>query len=492
VVIWAAVVWLTLRPVEITSDWNGWRQADTQTIAVNYLKPGSQLLKPQISWGGDGPGYVETELQLYTLMASWLMRAVGPVEWAGQLLSLLAVVGTAFVLFRHLAGRYSESAAAAGVIAFIGVRTVPHLASVVMPDALALFFYALAWAAFYRYYRSGRGYDLVLYASFGAIAMLVKPTTSQLGIASFLLLLLGDPSKLRDRRVWGAWLAMLAVFGAYLAYAHDLYATYGNTFGLLFGEDSKRPQLRHLLMPMLYKGVLLNIVRWGLGLVGAICLAVLVVRRRVDAEHVALGVAGGILVFVAFRYMSQDAGNYYFAPMTLLAGALVAGCVDELGRVSARTTRLAVLGLLACGLALQVVRGAQIRHFYAHFDDPEVAAVMACSRQLALWTKPHELIVVRSPNEAFDVFWGTGRNYHDPRVFYLTSTRGWTLGREQGTTQTLEVAAGLGARFFVDPLAASQPELDAWLRRQGELVWDNGSLGRIWQLKSRTGSSTVE
>src|SRR6185436_15827296 len=84
---WVLVGWVYLRPANVAADRTGWRQADTQTIAVNLTEPGASILFPRIAWGGDGPGYVETELQVYPAAIAILMRAFRPSEWARQLLS---------------------------------------------------------------------------------------------------------------------------------------------------------------------------------------------------------------------------------------------------------------------------------------------------------------------------------------------------------------------------------------------------------------------
>jgi hypothetical protein len=479
---WSAFAWTVLRPPEIVSDWNSWRQADTQTIALNFTKPGSSIFLPTIRWGGDGPGYVEAEFQLYTKIVSVLMLVFGGAEWVGQLVSLLAIVGTACVIFVHLSRRYQPVAVAVGVMAFLASRPAQHLATVVMPDALALLAYAAAWACFWQYARLGRGRDLVMFGIIGTIAMLTKPTTAHIGISSVLFLALSYPARLRDYRVWATWVAMVAVVGLYLWHANGLYTDYGNTFGLLAGEDRKTPLLRHLLMPEVLLRAIRNAEGWGLGHVAALALIVQTLRRRVDAEHVALAVGNAVIVVVALRYMSQDAGNYYFAPAAVLAASSVASLVDDL--LEARKTwRYAALGAIGLLLMVQGYRNLNLRYVHGHFVDPEVANVVKTGKQLALLTNPDDLVIVRSVNEAYDVFWQSGRNYHEPRIFYITGTRGWTMGREQADLDLLADATRRGARFFVDPLSEGHPQVDAWLRNAADLVWSEPDGGRIWRLR---------
>jgi 4-amino-4-deoxy-L-arabinose transferase-like glycosyltransferase len=481
---WCAGAWLALRPAEIASDWNGWRQTDTQTIALNFLKPGASVLRPEINWGGDGPGYVETEFQLYTKISAVLMGVFGKGVWAGQLVSLLAIFGTGVVLWFHLGRRHPPWAAAAGVLAFLCARTSPHLATVVMPDALALLAYAAAWACFCLYLERGRHPDVVAFALLGALAMLTKPTTAHLGISTFLMVLLTDRRRLRDYRLWVAWAFMVLATALYLAYAHHFYTEYGNTFGLLAGEDSKTPKLRHLLMPKVLLGAVKNMAGWGLGHLAALALVLLAIRRRLQAEHWALLAGNVVITLVALRYMSQDAGNYYFAPAGVLAASAVAALATQLGAWQARWRPIA-LGVLVVGLCVQGGRNLKVRHVYGHWDDPEVARVVATGKEIDRLTNPGDLIFVRSPNEAFDVFWQSGRNYHEPRIFYLSGTRGWTMGREQEDLKLVEDAVRRGARFFADPLTDRSAVLDGWLAANAELVWSPPEGGRIWRFRPR-------
>jgi hypothetical protein len=482
VLAWSAIAWTVLRPNEIVSDWNGWRQTDTQTIALNFTKPGSSILRPEIRWGGDGPGYVETEFQLYTKIVAILMQIAGRAEWVGQLVSLLAIAATAGVIFVHLSRRYHPAAVAFGVTAFLATRTSPHLATVVMPDALALLAYAAAWMYFSQYARLGHRRDLVMFGIVGTIAMLTKPTTAHIGISSVLLLLMSHRERLKDYRIWVTWGAMVAVVVLYLAQANHLYAEYGNTFGLLAGEDRKTPRLHHLFMPQIYLGAIRNGVGWGLGHVAALALLIQAVRRRIDSEQVALATGNAVIVLIALRYMSQDAGNYYFAPAGVLAACAVASLADNLV-VARKTWRYAALVALALLLTVQGYRNTRLRHLYGHFNDPQVSSIVNAGRELDRLTEPDDLVIVRSVNEAYDVFWQSGRNYHEPRIFYMTATRGWTIGREQADIALLADATRRGARFFVDPLPEGNPEVDAWLRGAGDLVWSQPGGGRIWRLR---------
>src|SRR6266496_3051917 len=63
---------LTFLPLTYSTT-DTWRQADTASIAHNFIKSGN-ILYPQINWGGNGPGYVEAEFQLMPFIVSILYR----------------------------------------------------------------------------------------------------------------------------------------------------------------------------------------------------------------------------------------------------------------------------------------------------------------------------------------------------------------------------------------------------------------------------------
>lgn len=479
--LWAATIWLLIGRVELAADWNGWRQADTQTIALNLLDPRSSLFFPRIAWGGAGPAYVEAEFQLYPQIVAALFQVFGTAEWPGRLISTLATLATGWMLWIHLSPRHSTVAALGGVATFFGIRTVVHLASVVMPDAMALFFFVTAWTFFTRYTESSRTRDLVIYAITGTLAMLIKPSTALLGVASLVFLLLKGWSALKERRIWVAWCLMLGTFGAYYVHAHAVYAEYGNTFGILTGQDSKVPKLHHLLLPSLHLHVLGNTVRWGVGYVAVVAAVVLLLRRRLTREHIALGIAVQALALVAFRVVAQETGNYYFAPATVLGASLVAALFEEvlaMGKTWRRPVAMTAVGSL---LALQLAISLKHRQWDSHFSEPSTERVLHVAEVLSGMAQANDLVVMRSQSAAFNAFWGVVINYHDPRGFYLSKTHGWVVSADDRDLVKLGDAVAQGARYFADPVPEGNPTVDGWLRQHASLVWTDDKIGRIWR-----------
>lgn len=480
VVIWAALAWAFLRPEGLAFDWNGWRQADTQTIALD-LASGGRLLYPRIAWGGDGPGYVEAELQLYPALLAPLLRAFGRVEWPGQAVSLLALSAAAVIVGGLLSSRFPPLATALGVGAFLSTRSVLHLATAVQPDALSVLLFVAALACFLRFEESAAPQALCGFALWGGLAMLVKPGAAQIGIATFLILLLRSRAKLASPGVWMAWGAMVLALAAHLLFARGIYLEYGNTFGVLSGGDSKLPRAEHLLKLGLYRDAAHVAIAWGVGPVAALCATVLLVRRRLDAVAWGLLVGAVAWTLLTLRYSAEEAyGSHY----PVLAAAASAWVVAQLAvRLPRRSLWWVVLSLalLAQYASSFAVRREHLRSDRGAHGIAEIASALDGT------IAPGDLVVVRSGTFAYDAYWKTPNNFQDPRFFYLSKTRGFMLGSDQDDPAVLEAWVRRGARFYVEPDGRyATPRIDAWLQRSAMVV-ARSARGRAWRLKSPSG-----
>jgi hypothetical protein len=475
IVAYGLVLWMSCRPDYLQN----WRESDTQTIARHLAEPDSSILYPRIDWGGTGPGYVEAEFQLYTWIISRFLIVFGDVEWPGQLVSLFAVLATAWVLVAQLGRRYGQVPAAIGTAAMLASRSVVQCATTVQPEALCLLLFAAAWMAFVEYADSGNRGALWFYTIAGGAAILVKPTAAQLGIASFLLLLLQSPHLLRRRAVWIAWALMVVALGLHLVHARSIYLEYGNTFGVLSGGDSKLPRLEHLLVPGLILRAGINSVMWGTGIVGAVAtLVAIALGPRRAAPIVALLIANAAWTLLALRYTTRAGGNHYHLLGSILAAQAVAYALALSSKWRLRT-HVRVLAL--CAIALAMERSVSIRLWNRInvWDQSAVAVAQALKRH----SHPGDLIAVRSVLVQYDPYWKTVSNFEDPRVFNLTRTRGWPIGKEVSDPRVLDHAFREGARFYVEPEPRPfMPEFDAWLVEYARLLDTTDYGGKVYAL----------
>lgn len=470
----AFLVWRFGRAELIAADWHGWRQADTQVIALHFSEPGSSLLYPRIDWGGSGPGYVEAEFQLYPWLVSRLLMLTGDAEWPGQLVSLVVVVAAVAAMWRNLLTLYGRFAAIVGALTIFTSRSVMYVATAIQPEALCLLLYVLGWSSFLRYESRGTRRDLVAFAVFGGLAMLVKPTAAQLGITSFVLLALRAPKRLRTISPWVAWAAMLLLFGAHLFHGRQIYEQYGNSFGVFAGGDSKLPLLRQFVAPRLWLQAALQSLIWGLGPLGSVALLALIVRRRIDAVIVSLIAGNAIWTLLALRYTSGASGTHYHVLMSVLAAHAVGRAIQDLSGY--RYIRLGAAIAWAAAAALTLTQRAA-------YTRPLTPALIEASTALSRNAPPGTLVIVRSGSKKYTDDFHTLANYQDPRVHYISRTRGWILPLDDLDPRVLEAARGQGARFYVEPDPGPDAlVLNAWLERNAKLVATTSFGGRIFRL----------
>lgn len=475
-VFYGCLLWFFLRPDSV----RGWRESDTQTIALHFAEAGSSILRPRIDWGGVGPGYVEAEFQLYTWLVARFLRPFGDVPWAGQLVSLASTLGAGVFVFLALAREHRAVAAALGVLAFFSSRAVVVSATSVQPEALCLLLYSAALYAFLRYEALTGAPARVALAGFvlaGALAMLVKPTAAQLGISTFLLLFLRSRARLKTIEPWIAWAVILLLLGLHLAHAQKLYAEFGNTFGVLSGGDSKLPRLSHLLTPALYVQVVMQATLWGAGPAGVLALIACLVLRRNTALLLALLAGNAVWTLLALRYTSGAAGTLYHVLGAVLAAHAVATLVDVL----AEREKIWVFAALALMLALWLVKSASYRKntLYAYWDEPSVAA----GDLLRRFARPRDIVVVRSVEAGYDAYWKTPNNFQDPRVFYRSNTRGFPVPLDDLDPRSIADPARRGARFYVEAIPPKpSPALTDYLTKNARLLATTRHGGRIFQL----------
>lgn len=200
----------------------------------------SATLWPRIDWGAPGPGFVETEFQIYPFTVSLLYRVWGEDPLYGRFFSL-ALTGLAGLVFQRLARRFlGPPAALAATTLFLMAPVCFRFSRAFMPEATALLFYLLALDRFLAFLAGNRWRDVLGSAAAMCLAILVKPTTIHLSLALMILAIArgGSRSLLRPKLIVFGLVSLLPA-AAYYAHAAAIHLAYGNTFGVISGGDSK-------------------------------------------------------------------------------------------------------------------------------------------------------------------------------------------------------------------------------------------------------------
>jgi 4-amino-4-deoxy-L-arabinose transferase-like glycosyltransferase len=440
-----------------------WRQADTATITRQFYHNGYNLFYPQIYWGGSGPGYVETEFQLYPFITALLYGVLGEQVWLGRLVSLaFAMVG--LWLFYLLARRAAGEKAALWGLAFL-VLSPLHLrySATFMPEAAVFCFYLAALLLFQCWLDDQKARTLWLAGAATALAVLIKPTAIQIGLIFLLLLLVRERLRFLARpHIWVFTLICLLPAVLWYWHARNLYLSYGNTFGILSGGDNKFGSLSYWLSPNFYFNVGILELEWVFAWGGALLFlwgAVVYWRKRTTWLPLFGTLTAVLYYMIVARYAQVNWGiqyHIYFLPFA----ALVVG----IGLAEIRWSHRVQAGLAGAAILVMVFSSGRL---YLSLFEQHGAALAACGEQTAVLTPSDALLLVSTTSVANDN--GSPNNYQEPQIFFFSDRHGWSLPAEQHTPQDLQRYWEQGARYFViydAALLAANPALNDYLNAE--------------------------
>jgi hypothetical protein len=492
-VVWAtALVWIVLqfwllRPPSIAPFW---RQAETQSMALNLAQREFNPLYPQINWGGDGPGYVEAELPLYqTLMAPLLAWTQGA-EWPGQILSLVCAALCASVLFTLLERRFGPGAALFGALYSLTSTLGVQLSIAVMPDMLGGLLYLVALERFLSYVEAPSLRSSLTSSVALALAACIKPHALHLGIAEFLIVVLSRRELLRAPALWIGWGLTVSAVSAHLLHGVQIHAVYGNSFGVVSGADSKFPALSDLIsVEHLYNLTQVSL-HWGVGFVPLALGVWTLLRGKWTAVEWSLAIANVIALFVSLRYSILPwAGAQYHLYAMFFGAMLVAQAAADLIHAVWHVPRVrpALYGAAAASLVVSYAYSVHVQRALEKVAVP--APIVEISKSLLPLVEAGDLVVMQSDEDAWDSHWNRSDNYQDPRGFYVTHTRGWVLPRDQARPEDLARFSARGARYYVvagQPPTGLRDWLDSHARVEHQDPW-----GTIYALPADPGTESA-
>jgi len=440
-----------------------WRQTDTASIAYHFYENGYKLFYPQIFWGGNGPGYVETEFQLYPFLVSILYNFLGENYWLGKFVSLLFSVFT-WLLFYSLAKRLlGETRTARWALFFLVFSPLSLRYSVAfMPEATVMFFYIATLYFFVTWTKTSRKHHLVLAALCSAFAILVKPTSIHIGLVFALFALSIWGAKILRR--WEVWLStVIAIIPGLLWYWHarNIFLTYGNTFGLLSGGDSKFGNLRSWLGFHLYYHLPYLDLKWilGYGVIFLFLVGAVIALKRKELRLIIFGIVTiGLYYMIVSRYSHEEWGmqyHVYMLPFAALAVGLGASWVFDEYKGFARK------GFL--GISAGVFASATLILFY-HMLFVGTNGLYECAGYVRELVPSNGRIVVSTTSVAVDN--GVPNNYQEPQIFFYSKRSGWSLPADRHTPEKLTEYRNLGAGYFViysNDLLENNPPLANYL-----------------------------
>jgi 4-amino-4-deoxy-L-arabinose transferase-like glycosyltransferase len=459
---------------------DSWRQADTASIAHNFYHEGGRfdILYPQINWGGSGPGYVEAEFQLYTFIVALLYKVFGEYVALGRLVSLAFTMPTLGIFYLLVRRMFDRKIAAWALFFFAIIPLSIRYSVTFMPEATVMFFYVAALYTFHRWLEHEEWHFFWLAAFSTALAVLVKPTAIHIGVIFTLLLLTRYRfTFLKMKRIWV--FATIAIVPSILWYIHayNLYQTYGNTFGLLSGGDTKFGGLRDLLSIGFYLRVAVLENWWVLalgGVVPALIGFVILVRRKRDLWVPIFGVVTMVVYYMLVsRFAQEEWGIHYHIYMipyaALLAGVGLGWLWDQVQTRKPGLRYVAYrLSVLASVMVMVGVTGA----IYAgQLLQPNALDMQQCAVDVKNLIPAGKLIIISSTSASNDN--GLPNNYQDPRIFFYSHRYGRSLPADQHMPELIDQYRQEGAEYFViydQQLYQDNPAMVAYLDANAQQI----------------------
>jgi hypothetical protein len=236
-IIWIAIFILGfgIRATEITHpiDTKSWRESDVSSIARNYYRNGMDFCKPQIDWGGVGPGYTESEFPLYPYLIALVYKVFGMREPIGRIISFLFSLGAILVFFRLSMYLLDKKKAIASSF-FFAVSPVLMITSVtIQTESIMFFFYIGSAYSFLRWIDSQSKKYYILTIALTALAILSKISAINIGIFFLIIILIrkGRLFFIKPRIIiFGLICILPSIF--WYSYSYKFYLHYGNSLGM--------------------------------------------------------------------------------------------------------------------------------------------------------------------------------------------------------------------------------------------------------------------
>ena len=309
-----------------------WRQADTAAMAKNFFEGGYHLTAPQIDWGGNTPGYVETEFPVFSFLIALLYRFLGMSELWARLLAVACSCATVAGLYRLVTLTVDETVALWSAFFYAILPLNIFYGRAIMPDIMMLMcsVWGIYWFALWL--ENEKTWTLAASAVAIAFAVLLKLPALYLGLPLIYLTMQKYGARF-FRRPW-LWLYAFAIFipvSLWYYHAHQTYLVSGLSFGIWDFGSGKWGNFSLLLTPKLYNDVFFkSIAERHLTYPGFfLFIGGLFIPWHRKPGRVFDWWLVGILVYIFIVARGNQVHEYYQLPFTLPAAVFIAKTVAE-------------------------------------------------------------------------------------------------------------------------------------------------------------------
>jgi 4-amino-4-deoxy-L-arabinose transferase-like glycosyltransferase len=305
-----------------------WRESDMASIARNYYRNGMDFFRPQIDWGGSGPGFTESEFPIYPYLIALSYKLFGILEPTGRIFSFLFSLGTMIVFFK-LSKRLFNTRTAISVSFFFSATPLLMITSnSIQPESLMFFFYVTSAYVFIYWLESQSRKYYILTCVFTSLALLCKITAINIGILFALILIIkkGWRFLFRSNVLLLGILCVVPAIAWYI-YSHKFFLQYGNSLGLSneyawIGWDFFINP--HFIMGIIRQEILHVWTYAGLLIIILAMVTTKMIKKQTIIFPVCWLIAAGVFYLITAR-TSADNWAYYYHIFSVPAASMLIG-----------------------------------------------------------------------------------------------------------------------------------------------------------------------
>lgn len=209
---------ITNEPYELSESW---RQTDTYSIAVNFLKYEFNILKPQFNYDGSSGNYVQLELQIITFITALLFKIFGVYPIIARLVVILFFMGSVYYFYK-IAKMFCSKTGTIVALVVYGFLPINIIYSRnIMPESCVLFFTVGALYYFLNWYYEDKINSIWFSGLFTALAISQKTPAIYMGLVYLVLFIIKyNKSFVKRKEFWIFGFISLFIPIIYLYYSY--------------------------------------------------------------------------------------------------------------------------------------------------------------------------------------------------------------------------------------------------------------------------------
>ncbi|WP_392531408.1 ArnT family glycosyltransferase [Nostoc sp. C117] len=430
---------IALRTYNINSPIIGihsWRQSDTAAIARNFYENNFNLFYPQIDWGGNSPGYCETEFPIYSFIIALIYKVFGAYEFWGRLLSIICFLVALYFLYQLVIKILDQQVAFWSCLFFVILPLNIFYSRTFQPESMLLMCSIIGIYYFINWLDSEKWPDLILSGSFVALACLIKVLPIiYLGIPLFYLAWTKFGIRIFSQiSLWIYSVFILISVCIWYYHAHQLFLEYGNTFGF-WSSSTNRYNYNIVLTLNFWTEIFFRTLVRHFAIFGfPIFLLGLLIPRKSSREYVLdIWLISVILTWILVPVTSL-VHEYYQLPF-MLPGVIIMGkaCSRYFDKNAHKVNYKKSIVFCLC---LTIAAGSVIYTIdYMFKERIDKSGVFQLAQQVKQNTEPKSLIIS-----------STGS---DPTLLYLSHRKGWLINHSDVNEESILSKVKLGAKYLV-------------------------------------------